>query len=71
MFWDKIQRTKTYGLSDNLSQMEQGKKVKARTLLDTKSRMLGLLCASYNCQQSNFELSVGRERRKGDVEKGL
>lgn len=26
---------------------------------------------SYNCQQSNSELSVGRERGKGDVEKGL
>lgn len=53
--------------------MEQGKKVKARSPKDTKSRILGLLCAtaSYNCQQSNSELSVGRERRKGDVEKGL
>ncbi|RLW04118.1 hypothetical protein DV515_00006043 [Chloebia gouldiae] len=27
--------------------------------------------ASYSCQQSNSELSVGKERGKGDVEKGL
>lgn len=26
---------------------------------------------SYNCQQSNSKLSFGRERRKGNVEKGL
>lgn len=27
--------------------------------------------ASYGCQQSNSDLSIGRERGEGEVEKGL
>lgn len=42
MFWGRIQRMKTYGLSDNLSQMEQGKISKAACV----SLGVGGVCAS-------------------------